>query len=140
MSTKWIERFTSDYAKEKGFIDYGAIARAIKWDTGGLILANTAGTNAMYEAEAVTGDMYTYHDEDGNEVSYEEYLENDAVYDMEFKDFYQYYIVSHRAVDILEEFDEVVIYDEENDLYFWCVTHLGTGWDYVLTDVEIKGE
>ena len=131
MSTKWIERFTSDYAKENGYIDYGAIAKAIKWDTGGLILANKAGENAMYEAEAVTGDMYTYHDEDGNEVSYEEYLENDAVYDMEFKDFFQYYIVSHGAVGILEEFDEVVIYDEENDLYFWCVTHFGTGWNYV---------
>ena len=50
-------------------------------------------------------------------------------------DIYQYYIVSDGGARILEEINEIVFYNEELDMYVWGVTHFGTSWDYVLTDI-----
>lgn len=52
-------------------------------------------------------------------------------------DIYQYYIISENGVEILEEAKEIVFYNEELDLYVWGVTHCGTSWDYVLTDIVL---
>lgn len=54
---------------------------------------------------------------------------------------YQYYIISDRGARILQEFtNDPVYYIEPLDLYIWGVTHWGTGWDYVLTDVILEIE
>ena len=61
-----------------------------------------------------------------------EYLEEEHYHDI-----YQYYIVSDEGARILsEDTDEIVLYNEEFDINLWCVTHYGTAWDYVLTDIE----
>lgn len=49
---------------------------------------------------------------------------------------YQYYIVSDNGAEILKEINEIVYYNEELDMYVWGVTHWGTSWDYVLTDIK----
>ena len=49
---------------------------------------------------------------------------------------YQYYIVSDNGARILEEINEIVFYNEELDMYVWGVTHFGTSWDYVLTNIK----
>ena len=36
--------------------------------------------------------------------------------------------------------DEIVYYNDQLDLYLWGITHFGTSWDYVLTDVRIIEE
>lgn len=54
------------------------------------------------------------------------------------QDIYQYYIVDESGAKILMDLDEIVYYNEELDLYVWGVTHYGTAWDYVLTDVKIE--
>ena len=42
---------------------------------------------------------------------------------------------------MLEELtDEIVYYNSALDLYLWGITHFGTSWDYVLTDVELRGD
>ena len=51
---------------------------------------------------------------------------------------YQWYIVSDGGAQIVEEFGEILYYNEELDMYLWGVTHYGTGWDYVLTDIKIE--
>ena len=51
-------------------------------------------------------------------------------------DIYQYYIVSDNGARILEECNEIVFYNEELDMYVWGVTHYGTAWSYVLTDIK----
>lgn len=48
---------------------------------------------------------------------------------------YQYYIVSDNGAEILKEINEIVFYNEELDMYIWGVTHYGTSWSYVLTDI-----
>lgn len=40
--------------------------------------------------------------------------------------------------EILREFtDELVFYNEDLNLYLWGITHFGTAWDHVLTDVKL---
>ena len=48
---------------------------------------------------------------------------------------FQYYIVSDNGAEILKEINEIVFYNEALDMYVWGVTHWGTSWDYVLTDI-----
>ena len=52
------------------------------------------------------------------------------------EEIYQYYIVDDNGARILEEINEIVYYNEELDMYVWGVTHWGTSWDYVLTDIK----
>lgn len=56
-------------------------------------------------------------------------------------DVFQHYIIPRAGAEILSELtDEIVYYNEDLDIYMWCVTHFGTSWDYVLTDIEIEEE
>ena len=57
-------------------------------------------------------------------------------------DVFQWYIISDSGDDLLEYWtNEIIYYNEELDMYLWGVTHWGTSWDYVLTDIRIeKGE
>lgn len=48
---------------------------------------------------------------------------------------FQYFIVSSNGAEILKEINEIIFYNEELDMYVWGVTHYGTSWDYVLTDI-----
>lgn len=47
----------------------------------------------------------------------------------------QYFIVDDRGADLLKEINEIVFYNDELDMYVWGVTHWGTSWDYVLTNI-----
>lgn len=67
---------------------------------------------------------------------------NEEISDLEelqecFPDIYQYYIVSDNAISLLDRASEVYFYCEELDMYIWGVTHYGTSWDYVLTNIKI---
>lgn len=51
---------------------------------------------------------------------------------------FQYYIVDNNGAEILQEFGEILYYNEELDLYVWGVDHFGTSWDYVLTNIRLE--
>lgn len=52
---------------------------------------------------------------------------------------YQTYIISEAGADILKDYtNEIVYYNSYLDMYVWGVTHFGTSWNYVLTDIVIK--
>lgn len=61
-----------------------------------------------------------------------------------YVDIYQYFIVNFNnyTYSLFEQYAEqlgnefILYYIDELDLYVLGVTHLGTGWDYVLTDIE----
>lgn len=62
-------------------------------------------------------------------------LENEQDYQ---QDIYQYFIISSWAADVISEFtNDPVFYIDYLDMYIWGITHWGTSWDYVLTDVKI---
>lgn len=55
----------------------------------------------------------------------------------EYKDIYQYYIISDDMAGFIKQFtDEILFYHNELDVYVWAITHYGTSWNSV--DIEIK--
>ena len=64
-----------------------------------------------------------------------EALEDDENY---LPDVYQWYIIDDNGARLLEEYtNEIVYYNDELDMYVWGVTHFGTSWAYVLTDIKV---
>lgn len=64
-------------------------------------------------------------------------LENEQDYQPEV---FQWYIVDDCGGRLLQEANEIVYYNETLDMYLWGVTHYGTSWDYVLTNIPIEKE
>ena len=59
----------------------------------------------------------------------------------ELPEIFQYFIISDNGADFLKRYtDEIVYYIPVLNIYIWGVTHWGTSWDYVLTDIKIEGE
>lgn len=105
----------SDYGLEHGYLDYRTLARIV----GDCVLNNNVYMYAGYENwELVNGE---------EENEYGDYYE-----------VYQYYIISDYGYSLLERYtDELIYYHEELDMYLWGITHFGTSWDYVLTDIKL---
>ena len=133
----------SDYALQNGYVDYRTLSNVV----GDCVLCN-AMENRLYMTMDIASDPdtlfkieYTEEEFEGNKdlkKEYEDYYdyfeENKEMYDI-----FQWYIVSDSGAEFLiRETDEIVFYDEELDVYVWAVTHWGTSWDYVLTDIKLK--
>ena len=57
----------------------------------------------------------------------------------EQREIYQYFIVSDYGAQLLKEYtSDPVFYIPVLNCYVWGVTHYGTSWDYVLTDVKLE--
>lgn len=99
----------SEYGLKKGYLDYKTLSEIV----GACFVNNTIRDYTMTDWEIVNGEF----DE------------------MVFTD----YIISKYGYEILKEYtDELVFYNENLDIYVWAITHYGTAWDYVLTDVKLK--
>jgi hypothetical protein len=105
----------SDYALENGYLDYRTLSKIV----GDSVLNNNIYEYAGYENWELTNGLEENEDGDYYEV-------------------YQYYIVSDSGASFLERYtDELVYYHEGLDMYLWGITHFGTSWDYVLTDLKL---
>lgn len=62
----------------------------------------------------------------------------DELEDERYEEVFQWFIVDHQGAYILEEAGEIVYYNEYLDMYVWGVTHWGTSWDYVLTNIKLS--
>lgn len=104
----------SKYGLENGYLDYHTLSKIV----GDSVLNNSIVPYiGFYEWEVVNGC-------EENEEGYYEV--------------YQYYIISDAGARFLEEYtDEIVYYHEDLDMYVWGITHFGTSWDYVLTDLKL---
>lgn len=94
------------------------------------------------EAEAMEDDEQTETAEYKTLKEKIEYWESEKE-DLEYQEtdcqeVYQWYIIDSNGAEICKEFNEIVYYNEELDLYLWGVTHWGTSWDYVLTDIPCE--
>lgn len=105
----------SGYGLENGYLDYRTLAMIV----GDMVLNNYIFEETGYENWAL---------ESGKEENEDGYL----------YDIYQYYIITAAGARFLEEYaDEIVYYNEDLDMYLWGITHFGTSWDYVLTDIKL---
>lgn len=96
------------------------------------------------------GDVRYYVDNEGNYRTREEY-ENDTtgnIYE-EYEDIYQYFLtdINYYGVEYLKELAEdnednsiILAYSEKLELYVLLVTHFGTSWDYIPTNIELTEE
>ena len=65
--------------------------------------------------------------------------EIEALEDAHYDEIFQYYIISDEGARILKDWtNEIVFYNEALDMYVWGVTHWGTSWSYVLTDIKLN--
>ena len=86
-----------------------------------------------YEFERINGeDEYCYKHEDKTECDAE-----DHECEYESIDVYQTYIIDAGGADYLQRrTDEIVYYCEKLGLYLWGITHWGTSWSGVYTDIR----
>ncbi|MDB7990510.1 hypothetical protein PND93_02780 [Faecalicoccus pleomorphus] len=128
----------SEYGLKNGYVDYRALSEAV----GDCVLCNAMEKRLWETLEHVSGELYSYYDIDNGykEITREEAEElNMCCIEEEPIDIYQWYIISDSGAQLLmRETDELVFYDNELDVYVWGVTHWGTSWSYVLTDIKLK--
>ncbi len=105
-----------EYEKEKGYASYKTICDMF---LDSMILCNDYIKNNYENIELYNGSDY---DE-----------EEDYYYEV-----YQTFLIDG-YIDMFIEYlpDAIIYYDNKNDLYLLGVTHWGTSWDYVLTNVKI---
>lgn len=143
----------SDYGLENGYVDYRTFAKAFNavlnndimnktydigyWDQESGFVDNSDEIEALREKieeleEKIEDDDNITAQIEELEEQIEE-LENEQD---ELPEVFQWYIIDDNGAQICKEFNEIVYYNEELNMYLWGVTHWGTSWDYVLTNIE----
>ena len=107
------EKDLNNYEKENNTLSY----KNLFYNDDALILCNNI-INDFEELELVSGVDY-----DDDTDTYEE--------------IYQYYIINDDLAKRLQGINEVVYYHNKLDIYVLGVTHFGTSWDYVLTNLKL---
>lgn len=160
--SKYYEYFygnkVSDYGIENGFVDYATLAKSFDavlsndiisktfdigyWDQVNGFIDNS---DEIEELQDKIDELETEQEESEQDKINElqnkiDELQNkiDELQDNE-PEIFQYYIISEEGADILKhDTNEIVFYNDELDMYVWGVTHWGTSWDYVLTDIALQ--
>lgn len=148
----------SDYGIEHGYVDYATLAKAFDavlsnniisdtyeigyWEQCSGFVDNSDQITEIEEKIEELEELITMEssEEQDNETQarIEELEEQKEELEEEQErqpEIYQYYIISSSGAEILEECNEIVFYNDTLDLYVWGVTHWGTAWDYVLTNI-----
>lgn len=151
----------SDYGLENGYVDYRTLAKAFDAVLANDLMSQTEGVIGWWEMESGETDnseeielrqerieeleteLLTTEDEEEsakiqNLIDEEEREISLLEDEQEPDEVFQWFIVDDNGARILKEFNEIVYYNQELDLYLWGVTHFGTSWDYVLTNIKIE--
>lgn len=160
---KWNSKYfygheVSKYGQENGFVDYRTLAQAFDCVLNNTIISCDCGyfeqesgfVDNSDEIETLTEEREELESLITEEISDKQLDEITAKIDEingqienleqeqeEQPEIFQYYIVSDNGAEILKECNEIVFYNDALDMYLWGVTHYGTSWDYVLTDIEL---
>ena len=151
----------SDYAIEQGYLDYATFVKAFDAVLNNDIIAKTQEIGYWEEENGMIdnseeienlenkldNELSSLDDDEEEEIrninseikeiqKRIEELEEEQDYQQEI---YQYYIVSDKGAEIIQAYtNDPLFYNEELDMYVWGVTHWGTSWSYVLTDVKLN--
>lgn len=157
----------SDYAKEQGYLDYATLAKGFDAVMNNSIIEITNANGIGYweqengeinnsdEIEELENRIEEINDEmELNEglLTADEYKElekeideaNERIDELRNQQDYppevfQWFIVDENGADIIKEYtDDPLYYNEALDMHLWGVTHYGTSWNYVLTDVKLN--
>ena len=156
----------NDYAKEQGYLDYATFAKAFDavlnnsimentcevgfWEQENGIIDNSDEVEALKEEitdienrlefltdEEIEETQMLQEEIDSIQDQIEELdEEQERSYNQEI---FQYYIVSDQGAEMIKQYTEdPLFYNETLDMYVWGITHYGTAWGYVLTDVKLN--
>lgn len=109
--------------------------------------------DSLEQGKRYTGDHIYFVDEYGDEITGDdaEKIDNriaeireeieELEEEQENGEVFQWYIISDAGAEILKDYtNEIVFYNEKLDVYLWGVTHYGTAWSYVLTDIPLNAK
>lgn len=145
----------SEYGLENGRVDYGTLAKcfdavlnndimSLTYDIGSWeqVSGTIDNTDDIKELEEKRDEL-----EEENENSPSQILENEInginekieklENEQDDQEVFQWFIVDDWGAKLLQNINEIVYYNETLDMYLWGVTHCGTSWDYVLTNIKI---
>ena len=126
----------SEYGLANGYVDFGTLAKSFD-----AVLCNDI-TKLFYndiggeynEPEQVNGFIDNSDEIDELQEQMDELQDEQDT----LPEIFQYYIISDSGADLLKDCtDEIIYYLPALDIYIWGVTHYGTSWDYVLTNIKI---
>ena len=127
----------SGYGLNNGYVDYKTLSDIV----GNHILNNEIIKYEVDNWEVVNGSDIKYYDSKADDYVEESEIENWDDVEEKYIDIFQYYIIDNWGVEILSNYtDEIIFYNEKLDVYLWGITHYGTSWDYVLTDIKIENK
>lgn len=141
----------SDYAKENGYLDYATFAKAFDAVMNNSIMENTCEIGYWEQENGIIDNSEEIEELEEQiedlEEGFEEYTdiqekidelkeEHERLYNQEI---FQYFIVSDQGAEMIKQYTEdPLFYNETLDMYVWGITHCGTAWSYVLTDVKLN--
>lgn len=108
----------SPYGRQHNRLDYGTLSAKMNMVLNNYIMAETE--NAGFEWDL---------------ISHPETIEEDDLWEVINNSVYQTYIIDKNDAQILCDIAELVWHCDALNMYLWGVTHFGTNWSYVLTDV-----
>ena len=123
----------SEYGLENGRVDYATLAKAFDAVLNNDIMSLTYDIGYWEQVSGTVDNSDKIEELEEKRDELEE-LENEQ---NEYQEVFQWFIVNDWGARLLQDIDEVVYYNEKLDMYLWGVTHYGTSWDYVLTDIKI---
>ena len=142
----------SEYGQQNGRVDYATLAKSFDAVLNNSIIQNTMdigyweqesgfvdNSERIDELQEKIEELMLDNENDEHTEEIEELQEeiNELEEEQDYTDeIYQYYIVSDNGAEILKEINEIVFYNDALDMYVWGVTHFGTSWSYVLTDIR----
>lgn len=152
----------SEYGQQNGYVDYATLAKAFDavlnnniiqntyeigwWEQESGMVDNSEEIEELREKIEELEEQLERFEQENQELLYDsvkneiEELE-EQIEELEeeqdcMDDIFQYYIVDDNGARILKEINEIVFYNDALDMYVWGVTHFGTSWSYVLTDIK----
>ena len=123
------------YEKEKGFASYRTL---VNYFIGDIVLCNNI--TEVDENIGYVEEDTRYYNENGEEITEDEYFEDDNAYaDTITPEIFQYYLCNVNEWDKKQAKKAGLILDYSYilDCDVLCVDHFGTSWDYVLTNVKL---
>lgn len=146
----------SEYGIEQGYVDYATLAKgfqavlnndimSLTYDIGSWeqVSGTVDNSDEIEELEEKRDELEEQNgnspsqilENEINEISEQiEELENEQDDEPEV---FQWFIVDDWGARLLQDINEIVYYNETLDMYLWGVTHYGTSWNYVLTNIKI---
>lgn len=156
----------SDYAKKCGRLDYATFAKAFDAVLNNSIMENTCEVGFWNQENGIIDNSEEVDALEQEIIDIENQLDFLTVEEIEEvemlqekidsiqeqieeleeeqersynQDIFQYFIVSDSGAKMIEQYtDDPLFYNEKLDMYVWGITHYGTSWKYVLTDIKLN--